>query len=93
MNVYAARTDNPDAHNKLPQELGLEFVLVAREALEDITELGLTSHWRDEQYYSERNDKEDPAQALESYDNDQPTRDLAKHRFLRLPHLGHTPRG
>ena len=76
INIYAARTSNPDADNKLPQELGLEFVLIARLERSGVGNSGRTVLWTDELYYSEEGGRDDPARPLESYDNDQPLRGM-----------------
>lgn len=72
INIYAARTTNPDSHNKIPQETGLDFHLVGRLELSRITNLGRTLLWADERFYSPDNNKDDPSELLESFDNDLP---------------------
>lgn len=69
LNIYAARTDNPDADEKLAQGLGLDFQLIHQEEL-PIGGL-LNIQWADEELM-------DPPQYLESTDNDLPTRTLDK---------------
>ena len=77
INIYAARTSNPDAHNKLPQETGLDFRLVQRVRISDIDpELGRAVEWEDELFYSEDGSRDGASQLLRAFDNDAPPRSL-----------------
>ena len=70
INIYAARTDNADADEKLAQGLGLDFQLIHQQEL-PVSDLGLTFLWEDEALM-------DPPQYLNTTDNDLPTRTLDK---------------
>lgn len=78
VNIYAARTDNPDSHGKLPQETGLDFRLVQRVDLSSIGSLGYAVLWTDELFYAPDGSSDDPPQLLTTYDNDAPSRMLDK---------------
>ena len=71
INIYAARTDDLDADNKLPQETGLDFQLVKQYPLDSsetdgIPQAGGSKFWEDEELH-------DPSLYIECLDNDLPT--------------------